>query len=58
MVATKVNAIMEQLEKSDGIGHGRKTNIDYYAPLFESYYEEGNKHRKKTKNPIIVIIGE
>ena len=53
--ATKVNAITKQLDDLDGNGHGRKTNINQFTPLFESDNEEGTAHRTKTKNPIIVL---
>ena len=33
--ATKVNAIMEQLEKSDRNGHRRRNNINHFALLYE-----------------------
>ena len=56
MEATKINAIIEQLDKSDINGHGRKTNINHFAPLFESYTEEGTKHRTKPKTIIVVLI--
>ena len=35
--ATKVNAIMEQLDKLDGNGHRHNTNINKLVPLFKSY---------------------
>ena len=53
--ATKVIAIMEKLNKLNG--NGRKTNINNFAPLFESYYEEGTKNTTKPKTPIIVLSG-
>ena len=34
--ATKVNAIMEKLEKSDGDGCRSKNNINNFAPIYES----------------------
>ena len=35
MEATKVNAIMEQLNASDGSVHKRNININHFVPLFE-----------------------
>ena len=52
---TKVNAVIEQLDELIGNGHGSKTNINHFSPLFESYDEEGTKHRNKTKTPIVVL---
>ena len=46
---------MEQLEDSDGNGHGHNNSINHFSPLFESYDEEGTKHRTKPKTPIIVL---
>ena len=46
---------MEQLDESDGNGHGSKTNINHFATLLESGDEEGAKHRTKLKTPIIVL---
>ena len=51
---SKSNAIMEQLDESDGNRHIRKNNINHFAPLYESDYEEDTKHREKPKTPIIV----
>ena len=51
----KSNAIMEQLEKSDGNRHHRKNNINHFAPLYESDDEEGTVNRKKHKTTSIVL---
>ena len=49
---------MEQLNDEDGNGHGRKININHFTPIFKSDNEEGTKHRKKPKTPIIVLSEE
>ena len=54
MEAMKVNAIMEQLDDSDGNVHRGNTNINYFVPLLESYDEEGTKHKTKYNTPTIV----
>ena len=46
---------MEQLDKSDGNGHGRKTNINHFAPLFEPDNAGGTNHMTKPKTKIIVL---
>ena len=46
---------MEQLDESYGNGNGRKTNINHFAPLFESYNEEGTTHRTKPNTPNILL---
>ena len=43
------------MEDSDGNGNGRKTNINHFAPLFESGDEEDNKQSKIPKTPIILL---
>ena len=45
---------MEQLYESDGSRHGRNTNINQFAPIFESENEQVAKHRAKTMTTIIV----
>ena len=37
----KVNTIMKKLEHSDGKENGSNTNINHFAPIFESEDEEG-----------------
>ena len=34
MEATKVNDIMDQLDKTDGNVHGHNTSINHFAPIF------------------------
>ena len=46
---------MDQFESSYGNGHGRNTNINQFAPLFELDDKEGTKQRTKPKAPIIVL---
>ena len=58
METTNVNAIMEQLEKSDGNVYQSKNNINNFIPLYESDYEEGNNYSKKPNTPIIVLREE
>ena len=55
MDATKVNPIMEQFYKSDGNGYRSKNNINHFAPLYESYYEESTNNRKKPNTKIIPL---
>ena len=43
--ARKSNNIMEQLDESDGNRQLRENNINQFAPLYESDYEEDTKHR-------------
>ena len=50
-----VNAIMDQLVESDRNLYGIKTNINHFGQIFELEDEEGNKHREKTKIPIIIL---
>ena len=45
---------MEQLDKLDRKLHRRKTNINYFVPLFEPEDEEGHKHTTKPNTPIMV----
>ena len=53
----KVNTIIEQLDELDGNEHRRNTNINHFAPLFESHNEEGTEPGTKPNNtPIIVLI--
>ena len=51
----EVNAIMGQLDELDGNGHGRKTIINHFAPLFESGGEGYTKYRMKLKTEIILL---
>ena len=53
--ATKVNAIIEQLDQSDRKRHRRKNNINQFWSLYESDDEKVTQHRTKTKNPRIVL---
>ena len=46
---------MKQLDESYINEHGRKTNINHFAPIFESDNEEGTKHRTKPKTTIVVL---
>ena len=46
---------MEQLERSYGNGYQMKTNINDFAPLYESDDDEGTKHRTKPNTPTIVL---
>ena len=46
---------MGKLDESDVNGHGSKTNINHFVPLFESYYEQQTNHRTKLKTPIISL---
>ena len=55
MEAMKVNAIMEKVDDLDGKVHRGNTNINYFLPLLEQYYEEGNKHTTKYNTPTIVL---
>ena len=55
MEATKVNAIMQQLDESDRNRHNIKTNINHFSSLFESDDEEGNNNMTKPKTQIIVL---
>ena len=52
--ATKVNAIMEKLDKSDINRYQIKNNINNFATLYELDNEEGINHRTKPKTPTIV----
>ena len=56
--ATKVNAIMEKLDNSDGNRHRSNTNINHFIPLFESDNEEGTKPRTKPKNTPGILLSE
>ena len=56
--AMKVNAIMEQLDKSDRNGYWRKNNSNNFESLYESYNEKGTNHRTKPNTSIIVISEE
>ena len=58
MEATKVISIVEQLDNSDGNGYWIKHNVSYFKPLYELDDEEYTNHRKKPKNPIIVLSKE
>ena len=58
MEATKVNAIMEQLDKTDGNRYQSKNSINHFATLYELYDEEGTKHRTKLNTTIIVLHEE
>ena len=49
MEATKLYAIMEQLEKLDVNGHHRRNNINHFAPLYESDDNEDTRHGTKPK---------
>ena len=51
----KLNAIMEQLDKSDGNRYQSKNNMNQFAPFYESENEESTKHRGKTKTPRITL---
>ena len=54
--ATEVNAIMIQLDDSDGDIHLCNSNTDHFTPLFESEDEEGtNPSTKPKKIPVIVL---
>ena len=47
---------MDHLDDQDGNVHGCNTNINHYAPLFESDGEEGTKPSpKRNKTPVIVL---
>ena len=50
---TKFNIIMEQLDDLDENRYECNTNINHFAPIFESDNEEGTKQRTKSKTPII-----
>ena len=52
--ATKVNAIMEKLEESDGNLYRKRNNINDYLPHYESENEEGTQHSTKLNTPIIL----
>ena len=52
----KVDAIMEKLDDSNGNRHKLKTNINHFAPLFESDNKEGTTHSTKPNTPTIVLI--
>ena len=48
---------MEKLGILDGHRHGRNTNINNFAPLFESENEEGiDTSPENKKNTVIVLI--
>ena len=49
---------MEQLYDLDGNRNVRNTNINHFAPLFESVYKEGTKPRIKTKKIAITVLTE
>ena len=58
MEGTKVNVIMDQLEKSDGNGHHRRKNINHFVPLYGSYNNESTQNGEKPNNPSIVLRGK
>ena len=51
--ATKVNAIMEKLDESDGNWHCRKNNINHLPHLYES--DDDKSAWEKTKTPSMVL---
>ena len=55
METMKVNAIMKQLDDSNGNVHRGNTNINYFVPLLESYDEDGTKHNTKYNTSSIVL---
>ena len=55
MEATKFNTIVEQLDKSGGIGYQIKNSINHFAGLYESDDGEGTKYREKPKSSIKVL---
>ena len=55
METMKVYAIMEQLDDYYGNVHRGNTNINYFVPLLESYYEEVTNHKTKYNTPTIVL---
>ena len=54
--ATKVNAKIDSLDDSDG--NRRNKNINHFAPLFESYYDEGTKPITKPNMNTFIVISE
>ena len=58
MEATKVKAVMEQLDKSYGNGYWSKNNIYHFAQLYGSDYKELTNHRTKPKTQIILLSEE
>ena len=46
---------MYQMDELDGNGHRRRNNINHFAPLYESDYEEVTQNRNKSNNPSIAL---
>ena len=49
---------MEKFYNLDVHGHGRNTNINHFAPIFESNNEKGNKTIPKPKKTPVVVLSE
>ena len=49
---------MEQLDDLDGNRHGCNTNINHFAPIFESFDEEGTTTRTKPTKTTVIVLSE